>query len=61
MAELVVAITFLQIIVINTKLRLNQMQQHKTDYGNPCIDFIKFVLSNGVMMRMVCKPSSGSI
>jgi hypothetical protein len=46
MAELVVATTLLQIIVINTKLSLNQMQQHKTNYGNPCIDLVKFNLSN---------------
>jgi hypothetical protein len=65
MVVLVVATTPLQIVVINTKLKQNQMQQHWIDYKNPCIDFVKFVLSNvlalGVIMRMVHKSSSGSI
>ncbi len=54
--ELVVATTPLQIVFVNTKLKQYQMQQHWTDYRNPCIDFVKFVLSNvltlGVIMRM---------
>jgi hypothetical protein len=65
MVELVVATTPLQIVVINTKLKQYQMQQHWTDYRNPCTDFVKFVLSNvlalGVIMRMVHKSSNGSI
>jgi hypothetical protein len=39
MVELVIASATFQIIVINTKSKQNQMQQHWTDYRNPCIDF----------------------
>jgi hypothetical protein len=64
MVELVVATTPLQIVVINTKLKSNEMQQHWIDSRIPCTDFVKFVISNvlalGVIMRMVLKSSSGS-
>jgi len=41
MVELVVAIAPFHIVVINTKLRQNQMQQHWTNYKNPCTNFLK--------------------
>ncbi len=46
MVELVVATTPFQIVVINTKLKQNQMQQHWIDYRNPNTNFVKFVLLN---------------
>jgi hypothetical protein len=66
MVELVVATTPFQIVVINTKLRQHKMQQHyRLTIETHALNFVKFVLSNipalGVMMRMVHKPSSGSI
>jgi hypothetical protein len=39
MVELIVATTPFQIVVINTKLKQNQMQQDWTDYRNPCTNF----------------------
>jgi len=36
MVELVVATAPFHIVVINTKLKQNQMQQHWTNYRNPC-------------------------